>query len=202
MQTLLGSRTAGLWAFSFLIFADAYALIFWLPPLLIGFGFPAADGQFAVGFFSAGGLIANLIVVPLVGRFAVTSVMRIAASTAVLCVTGVALWGTTSWAIWVLIAGAGAGLIACSVGQAALAVSIYPAPLRTNGVGFSAASGRIGSIVGPAFVGLLFSLGWSPKSILLVAAVPMLAAIVVLLLLTRSVRDGGGRNCSAGTQGT
>ncbi|EIG62175.1 arabinose efflux permease family protein [Bradyrhizobium sp. WSM1253] len=197
----LGGRTAGLWVFSFLIFADAYALIFWLPPLLIGFGFPAADGQFAVGFFSAGGLIANLIVVPLVGRFAVTSVMRIAASTAGLCVTGIALWATTSW-VWALILGAGAGLIACSVGQSALAVSIYPAPLRTNGVGFSAAAGRIGSIVGPAFVGLLFSLGWSPKSIVLAAAVPILAAILVLLLLPRSVQGSELWDVSAGKRGT
>jgi AAHS family 4-hydroxybenzoate transporter-like MFS transporter len=67
------------------------------------------------------------------------------------------------------------------VGQSALAVAIYPEALRTHGVGFSAAAGRIGSIVGPAIAGLLVSMGGAPKAIVLAATIPALLAIFALL---------------------
>lgn len=193
-------QTIGLWVFSFLIFADAYALLFWLPSLLIGFGFSPENAQFGVGAFSAGGLFANIVLALLVSRFAVARAMLTASLIAAMCAAGIALDASTLPSMWLLIAGAGAGLIACSVGQSALAVSIYPQALRTNGVGFSAAAGRIGSIVGPAIAGLLFSLGWTPRSIVIAAIAPILAAVLALLLLISAMRRDAVNRDSSGTQ--
>ncbi|MGC2775801.1 MAG: MFS transporter [Bradyrhizobium sp.] len=183
----LAVGTLALWAFSFLIFLDAYALIFWLPTLLIGFGLSPAQAQFGAGFFSSGGLLANLLVIAIVSRLAVPRVMLIAVVLATICAAGLAMQGAPSIGLFVLIGGTGAGLIACSVGQAALAVSMYPEALRINGVGFSAASGRLGSILGPAIAGALVSSGYTPQSIVLTSSVPLLAATAVVLLLLKSV---------------
>lgn len=178
----LGGRTACLWAFSFLIFSDAYALMFWIPPLLIKFGVSIEQAPFGVAMFSFGGLIANLLLLLLACIFAVPHILIVAASSAGLCILGLALHSTISFGVWIAIAGAGAGLIACSIGQSALAVSLYPEPLRTTGIGFSAALGRIGSIVGPGAAGVLFSSDWKPETIAISAIMPILLALVVLVL--------------------
>lgn len=63
-------------------------------------------------------------------------------------------------------------IIAGTLGQAALAVSLYGAQARTAGVGWSAALGRVGSIVGPALAGALPAAGHAPPDVLLTLAVP------------------------------
>jgi MFS transporter, AAHS family, 4-hydroxybenzoate transporter len=176
-------HTASLWAFSFLIFAVAYAMVFWLPTWIVEFGFSREYAQFSVSFFSAGGLVASIAVILLVSRFAISRVMLAAGCLAALCLAGISMHEAGPAGAWIAIAGAGAGLIACSVGQSALAVSIYPEFLRTTGVGFSAAAGRVGSIVGPAVAGLFVSLGLGAKSIVLAAVLPISVAVAVLLLI-------------------
>jgi len=184
--------TLSLWAFSFLIFADAYALLFWLPSLLIGQGFSSEYSQLCVGFFSAGGLVANVVVMVLVRRIAIARVMLSAACLVVVSVAALSMHTMLPVGVWLPVASTGAGLIACSVGQSALAVFLYPESLRTNGVGFSAAAGRIGSVVGPAIAGLLVSMSVAPRSIVLAAALPALLAVCVLLLLVRHAQREDG----------
>jgi MFS transporter, AAHS family, 4-hydroxybenzoate transporter len=186
------TQTICLWAFSFLIFADAYAFLFWLPPLLIGMGHSPESALVGIGVFSAGGLFANIGLVLLVSRYSVASVMLVAASAAALFVLCIVLAEVTSGMMWISIAGVGGGLIACSVGQSALAISIYAPALRTTGVGFSAAAGRVGSIAGPAATGLLFALGFAPQWILVAASAPILVAALVLMLLGKPRARGFG----------
>ncbi|TFL13121.1 hypothetical protein CSC67_14600 [Pusillimonas caeni] len=63
-----------------------------------------------------------------------------------------------------LIAGLDAGSIACCVGQSVLAVSFYPPALRTAGVGWAAALGRIGSIVGQPWAAPCWRCCWAWRS--------------------------------------
>ncbi|QAU50310.1 MFS transporter [Bradyrhizobium guangzhouense] len=181
LATGLGARTISLWLFSFLIFADGYALVFWLPTLLIKFGFSPEYAQLGISFFSAGGLVANVTVMLLVSRLPIARILLSGLVVGVISAAGLAAHDLIPIGVWLLIAGTGAGLISCSVGQSALAVAIYPEALRTHGVGFSAAAGRIGSIIGPAVAGLLISMGVAPKAIVLAATIPALVAILALL---------------------
>jgi MFS transporter, AAHS family, 4-hydroxybenzoate transporter len=174
-------RTLSLWMFSFLLFADGYTLVFWLPSLLVKLGFSPEYSQLGVSLFSAGGFIANILVVLLVSQFPISRVLLLANIIAVIFAAGLAMHDVVPLGISLLIVGTGAGLISCCAGQSALAVSIYPESLRTHGVGFSAAAGRIGSIVGPSVAGLLVSMGVSPQSILLAITLPALLSIVALL---------------------
>lgn len=177
----LAARTVSLWIFAFLIFADGYALVFWLPSLLIKLGFSPEYSQLGISFFSAGGLMANVVVMLLASRFPVARILLLAVVIGVISAAGLAAHDMLPVGAWLLIAGTGAGLISCSVGQSALAVSIYSERLRTHGVGFSAAAGRVGSVVGPAVVGLLVSMGIDPNTIVLAATLPALLASFALL---------------------
>jgi AAHS family 4-hydroxybenzoate transporter-like MFS transporter len=77
------------------------------------------------------------------------------------------------------------GLASSMVGQAAVAVSVYPASSRTSGVAWAAALGRLGSIAGPAVGGILLSAGQSPQNIVLAVCVPVVLAVVVMAVLSR-----------------
>ncbi|MBR1219840.1 MFS transporter [Bradyrhizobium sp. U87765 SZCCT0131] len=184
----LAAATALLWAFAFLIFLVSYALLFWIPTLLVAFGFAPTDAPLAAAAFGAGGLVGNAIVMLLVGRAGITPALAAAALCALACIVAIGC-GLVPPALLLLAIGAvGAGLITGCVGQSALAVSFYPPALRTTGVGWSAASGRIGSIVGPAVGGALLSIGWPARDIVLTAAPAVIAAIFALAALSLAGR--------------
>jgi len=176
----LAIKTTSLWLFSFLIFADGYAFVFWLPSLLTQMGFSPEQSQFGVSFFSAGGLVTNVILMLLAGYVPVARIILSAVIVALVSTLGLSISEFPPIGTWLLVAGIGAGLISSSVGQSALSVAIYPLSLRAHGIGFSAAAGRIGSIVGPAIAGLLVSMGVAPKSIVLVTTLPALLAVLAL----------------------
>jgi MFS transporter, AAHS family, 4-hydroxybenzoate transporter len=191
VSTEFAARTAFLWAFSFLIFTTNYALVSWIPTLLLSFGFSPGQAPVGVAALGFGGVVGNLILMTLAPRFGARRVLVVAgilAIAAILCIAWADLPGSV---LLLALAAIGAGLVASSVGQAALAVSIYPQALRTTGVGCSSALGRFGSIVGPAFGGLMLALNWPAREIVQSACLPVLAAIAILFVLSRLVRASG-----------
>lgn len=179
----LALRTCLLWLFAFLIFLDAYALIFWVPTLLSSFGFAPSQAPIGTAAFGMGGLVGNVVMMAIVAKIGVNRMLML---TTLIAIGGIVLisQGAIPQALVLpLIGGIGAGLITGCVGQAALAVSFYPPAIRTTGVGWSSAMGRIGSIAGPAAGGLMLSLGWAPRDIVLTAVLPAIAAIATLLAL-------------------
>jgi MFS transporter, AAHS family, 4-hydroxybenzoate transporter len=179
------ARTLLLWAYSFLIFTTNYALVSWIPTLLLSFGFAPARAPIGVAALGIGGVIGNLILMLLAAKFGARRVLVAAGLLAIAAILGVAWADLPRDVLLVALAAIGAGLIASSVGQAALAVSIYPSDLRTTGVGCSSALGRFGSIVGPGLGGLMLSLGWPARDIVLSACLPVLGALMILALLSR-----------------
>jgi AAHS family 4-hydroxybenzoate transporter-like MFS transporter len=179
------AQTAALWCFSFLVFTSLYALAFWIPTLLLAFGFAANQVSLGSAALGAGGVIAGLVLVPLTAWFGTRTLMLVASFAAVLLMAILATAVNQSAVALPVIAALGAGLIAGTLGQAALAVSIYDAALRTTGVGWSSALGRMGSIIGPAIGGLLLSLGQPPRSVLLLLCIPTSLAIVALWVFAR-----------------
>jgi AAHS family 4-hydroxybenzoate transporter-like MFS transporter len=67
-------------------------------------------------------------------------------------------------------------------GLNAVAAACYPTPIRSTGLGWASAVGRVGSIMGPLFGGLMLSLQWSVQSILLSAAIPASCAALALAI--------------------
>jgi AAHS family 4-hydroxybenzoate transporter-like MFS transporter len=57
--------------------------------------------------------------------------------------------------------------------------------MRSTGVGWALGIGRIGSIIGPALGGLLLSLEWTPRQILMAGMIPAACAAVAVFLSGR-----------------
>jgi AAHS family 4-hydroxybenzoate transporter-like MFS transporter len=87
--------------------------------------------------------------------------------------------------------GAGAGVTASQIGQLTLAVALYPTGSRTTGVGWAAALGRAGSIVGPGVAGILLALALPGQDIILLTTLPVVVAAGCAAALWR-----GGRRAS------
>ncbi len=77
-------------------------------------------------------------------------------------------------------------------GLNALVADYYPTAIRSTGVGWALAVGRIGSIVGPILGGVMLSLEWNLHQIFLAATVPALCAGLAILAGSR-LRQVGAR---------
>ncbi|MGW4399449.1 MFS transporter [Amycolatopsis nivea] len=177
--------TSLIWAFSFLIFITAYVLISWVPTLLTGYGFAAGKAPLGLAFLTLGGIAGGLVLIPLAARIGIARALILTPAIGAVCMVLVATVPVGETLLFVLLAGAGFGVTAGQIGQLTLAVSIYPAHTRTTGVGWAAALGRIGSIVGPGIAGLLLALALSAQTIVLATAVPVLVAIACAVGLSR-----------------
>ena len=182
----LGAYTCLLWLFSFLIFMDVYALLFWVPTLLVDFGFSANHASVGMAAFSIGGLSGNVLMtvavtmMTLAGRLRVKSALVVGLFLVIISVGSLSQVAVTPAIVLLFIGVIGAGLVNGIMGQTALAVAFYPPEIRATGVGWGHAIGRVGSFVGPAIGGGLLSLGWPVREILLTAVAPAGAAILAL----------------------
>lgn len=185
----MASATVTLWLFAFLVFVIAYALISWMPTLALQMGLPPEKAPAIAAAFSMGGLVGDLLLIFLSARVQTAMTLLVAA---VIGLAGIAVFGLAGisiGAIMPLVILMGMGFIPCCVAQSALAVTIYPAALRTTGIGWAAAMGRIGSIVGPGVGGAVLAFGWPPQQIVLAAAAPAAAAILLLLVFVKNARQ-------------
>ena len=71
----------------------------------------------------------------------------------------------------------------CIAGLFATAARVYPAHVRTTGVGWAIGIGRIGSTLSPAFAGLLFAAGWATSGVYWIYAVPQVIGLLLMLLI-------------------
>src|SRR6202012_1999445 len=79
---------------------------------------------------------------------------------------------------------AGGDIICIQLGANAMAAGLYPARIRSTGVGWALGVGRLGGIAGPAIGGALLAYGLPPKQIFLCACGPALIAACATLLVT------------------
>lgn len=188
--------TIALWTATFLIFTVTYTLKSWIPTLFSEYGLSTHDAGLGLAYYSLGGVFAGLLLMPLSAKFGaarslVLMTLVAAAATAML---GSASLGQT--ALMALVFIAGAGITTGTIGQTAMAVAMYESAVRTTGVGWSAAFGRTGSVLGPAMGGLLLALAWPAQSIVLVLTVPILLTAVgwvVLAQLSKSAEPAIGQ---------
>jgi len=179
----LAGSTALLWIFSFSIFTALYALVLWMPTLLLGFGFAPRETALGAASMGGGGLLGVMLLIPLFSKFGTARVLVLASFLSMAAIVAVSYGHWDRAGLLLLIALIGMGLQAGTMGQSALAVGIYSGASRATGIGCAAAAGRIGSIVGPAIGGLLLSLKVSTQGAILAACIPILIGAVTAMAI-------------------
>ncbi|MBT2597461.1 MFS transporter [Arthrobacter sp. ISL-72] len=179
------SRTLLLWAFSFLIFAVFYVFSSWLPTLLTSYGFSTGLAPLGSAALGIGSIIGAGVLILASRRFRMTSVLAGTSAVAIVFLVISAFLGPDKALLLMVFGGVGLGLQAGMIGQAAVAVTLYPQATVTAGVGWAASMGRLGSVVGPIFGGVLIGLGVDTSIIVLSVCVPVIIALVLVLILGR-----------------
>lgn len=195
MTTMLLSLTF------FMAFGTLAVAVLWIPALLRADGMSAADTAVVIGFHGLGALIGMAIVGRLIERFGGARVLipgLIVGAVAVFA-TGHAGAAVSAASISVALIGLFVGLGAS--GAIALAVLLYPAEMRSTGVGWSMGMGRLGQMVAPVAIGAVMQRDFSAAQVLsALALAPAIAALAIAVMsMAGLLRPRGALAAAPGT---
>lgn len=174
--------TIAIWAAVFCTLMMAYGLNTWLPKMMQQMGFSITSSLSFNLVLCLGQIAGSLIGGYFAGKVGHRKVLVIMFFLG--AVTFVALSMTSSVvALYILICLGGA----CTVGAMNLAnpyiTEYYPRDIRSTGMGYSQAIGRIGSILAPTLIALLLATGVDPKLAFATFAVPSIIAAIGYILV-------------------
>jgi len=188
-----GLPTILLWIAFFVSLLDIYLLSSWLPTVFHNAGITISLAVIATAVFQGGGVVSSLILGIFMDRF---GAYRTVAVIYALGAVFISLLGYSHsiGAIMACAFFAGAGIVGGQTGTNVLAASFYPTYIRSTGVGWGLGIGRIGSIAGPVFGGIMLSLHVPLTTIFMAAGVSAIVggAAIFLMGLTQSPAKAKG----------
>jgi MFS transporter, AAHS family, 4-hydroxybenzoate transporter len=180
----LAVSTILLWIAFFANLLNMYLFSYWMPTVLTLSGFKPENAIFYASMFSLGGILSTALLGPMIDKFGAPRVLACSFASGVVFVLVIGLYTLPAPWIMIPILGAGAAMIGSQLGANAMAAGLYPARIRSTGVGWALGIGRLGGIAGPALGGSLLAFGLPPKQIFLCACGPALIAAFATVLLT------------------
>lgn len=182
--------TIALWAAFFSCLLGVYLGFSWLPTLLTGAGFDAATANRGITAFNLGGVVGALA-----GGVVIT---RLGSRVAMLTMSAVAIAGAVGLSlmpispqlgllpVMALLTLTGSMINGVQTTMYALAAHVYPASVRSTGVGTAVAFGRIGAVL-TGYIGS-WAIGYGgPAAFFAVVAVMMVSTFVSLAAVRRHV---------------
>lgn len=185
-----GTMTLLLWGINFANLLDLFFLSNWLPMLSLRIGDGSATAVLIGTSLQVGGTVGALLMGPLMDRFGFYRVLTLGFLVATVAVAAVGLPDLSLGLRYAVVLISGVCIVGGQPAVNALTATLYPTSLRATGVGWSLGVGRAGSIVGPVVAGQLIELHWSNTALFIAAAVPALAACLMLAMLASVI---GGR---------
>lgn len=179
-----------LWVVFFVNLLDVYLLTSWFPTVFHTAGMALSLSIVAAALFPAGAASSSILLGRALDRF---GTYRVLALTFVGGAVSVALLGEARSAVAVMILTfcAGVGIMGGQMEAMFAASSIYPTSIRSTGVGWALGIGRIGSIIGPIFGGLMLAGHWPLHTIFLASAAPALVGATAVYIMGRVHRGTG-----------
>jgi benzoate transport len=175
-----------IWSSFFLLMFSFYFALSWTPKLLVSAGLSAQQGITGGVLLNVGGIVGGSMFGILAARL---KLRALTASNLLITAALLAAFGyftSTLTAAFIIAFGIGAFIFASMAGLYAFAPIIYPASVRTTGMGWSIGIGRIGAILAPLIAGVLLDNGWSPPNLYYVFAMPLIAAVITVLALRQT----------------
>jgi AAHS family 3-hydroxyphenylpropionic acid transporter len=192
-QILFGTeRVAGtllIWTISFWTVLTSYALVNWLPSLLLKQGFSLFEMHVAMLLYSTGGIVGNIVSGRLVDRGRPRIAYAIMYLGAAACLAGLALIPVAA-VMYALSFAINFCILGAQLVTIALTSTYYPKEGRSTGIGAMISVGRTGSVVGPLAVGLLLHAGLRSNQLflLLIPVVGGALALAMKFVVQRGLR--------------
>lgn len=189
-----GRKTVVLWVLYLAGFMTTFFIFSWLPSVLTEAGIGDTAALIATSVCTLGGMIGGVVLGRMVdrtgARFKVVAISYLVGAIAV-ATTAVAT-GSSLVILFIALFVVGSCTIGTGICVNSLTTALYPARVRSTGVGWAYGFGRLGSVVGPAIGGVLLALHASASTIFLLIMVPIavcLIAVVTLAAMSRRAAD-------------
>jgi MFS transporter, AAHS family, 4-hydroxybenzoate transporter len=185
LQTIL------LWIIFFCSLMNLFLFGYWLPEVLHLIGMTPAQAVFASSLRDLGAIFAVLYLGLLIDRIGPERSLAFHYFAGAVFIAVISLMGAIlSYGILLaIIFFCGMTIIGSQTGANATCGKLYPARMRTSGLGWALGIGRLGGIAAPVLGGYLLTLGMPPTQIFLSACgFAVIAAAATGLLALRGVR--------------
>jgi AAHS family 4-hydroxybenzoate transporter-like MFS transporter len=178
-----GAGTILIWIAFFFAFMILVTNSSWSPILLRIEGMPIAISAVALAAYNFGSLFGSAAAGVLVARFGPVRVLPVTMAGGAIAYGAVGWFASSAAAVMAAESLFGLLLGCASSGLIALAAIYYPSAIRSTGVGWATAVGRVGSCCGPLAVGALLGAHWSVQGIFATAAAAVLIGAVACSLM-------------------
>ena len=153
LQTIL------LWVIFVCSLMNLFLFVYWLPEVLHLTGFTPAEAARATSFRELGAILAVLYLGLAIDRFGPERALAANYAAGVLFIAAIALLAMPYMLLVAVIFLSGMTIIGSQTGANAACGKLYPARMRTTGLGWALGIGRLGGIAAPALGGYLLSMG-------------------------------------------
>ncbi len=182
LQTLL------MWIIFFCSLMNLFLFIYWMPEVLHLTGMTPPEAARATSFRELGAILAVVYLGVLIDRFGPERALAWHYAAGVVFIALIALVAMPYLVLVIVIFFSGMTIIGSQTGANAACGKLYPARMRTSGLGWALGIGRLGGIAAPVLGGFLLSVGLPPRHIFLSACLfAVIAAVATGLLALRGV---------------
>jgi len=183
-------QTVLLWVIFFCSLMNLFLFVYWLPEVLHLIGMTPAEAARTTSFRELGAIFAVLYLGLLIDRFGPQRALAWHYAAGILFIGTIALLALPYLLLVIVIFFSGMTIIGSQTGANAACGKLYPARMRTSGLGWALGIGRLGGIAAPVLGGYLLSLGMHPPQIFLSACgFALIAAIATALLGLRQRQE-------------
>jgi AAHS family 4-hydroxybenzoate transporter-like MFS transporter len=185
--------TALLWIIFFCSLVNLYLFVFWLPEILHLTGLTPSEAVFATSLHALGAIAAVLYLGYLIDRFGPERALALHFAVGILFIVLIALAAMPYAILLAVVFLSGMTVIGSQTGANAACGALYPARMRTSGIGWALGIGRLGGIAAAPLGGFLLARGMEPRHVFLTACLfAVIAAAATALLARRAPRAASG----------
>jgi MFS transporter, AAHS family, 4-hydroxybenzoate transporter len=182
-------QTVLMWIIFFCSLMNLFLFVYWLPEVLHLTGMTPPEAARATSFRELGAIAAVLYLGVLIDRFGPERALAANYAVGILFIAAIALVAMPYLLLVVVIFFSGLAIIGSQTGANAACGKLYPARMRTSGLGWALGIGRLGGIAAPVLGGWLLTSGLPPRQIFLCACgFAFIAALATALLAFRGSR--------------
>ena len=176
-------RTILLWIIFFCSLMNLFLFVFWLPEILHLTGLTPAQSVFATSLHTLGAIAAVLYLGYLIDRFGPQRALAANFAVGIIFIGLLALAAMPYLTLLLVVFLSGATIIGSQTGANAACGALYPARMRTSGIGWALGVGRLGGIAAAPLGGYLLGMGLAPRHVFLTAVLFAVIAAVCTALL-------------------
>jgi MFS transporter, AAHS family, 4-hydroxybenzoate transporter len=182
-------QTGLLWIIYFCSLLDLFLFVYWMPTVLNMIGMSPAQAVFASSLRDLGAMFVVLYLGLAIDRIGPERALALHYAAGAVFIAVIALVALPFAVLCVITFFAGMTIIGSQIGLNGACGKLYPARMRTSGLGWALGIGRLGAIVAPFLGGYLLAIGVAPTRIFLVACLfALIAAAATALLVFRGNR--------------